>query len=820
MVYFYLKQVDDPVFEGAIPVYVCNEKGVLTENLLRDGSLLSSVSSVVPHPRVVWIPGNNVPVITFDSNVPNLSMFFNLTQYIGIIRNLIARYGSLDDTMKNQVITMFSKQVNSKVAEFIYEVCLAHIGFEDGQSLSYPINIDAGFLAIGDLATVTTKALEKHNSQFKTVFKSMSGLDNVTVYQQTYTDELFIKIPDRSLLLTQDNIKWEHIIPKRSEVCSPYSDQNAYSPEYKSRNVPDYLIADIEGRKENDYLPIQDNERKYYDALADWIKYNIKEEFGSEGNIIDAVSKEYLTELAQRVYSWHWSHNPNIPISFIDEDADGADQTSNEVASKYEFLNTGDISKLDNAVLALEVFLDNASAELGYKVYPEAIVKLARWGKRKGTVLNIDGYSLVFDLATNKTRRDLGSISDYKIRLVDGKQYKFVCWITPSFNAADKAFNKRVYNNVPIGMVLKSFLSADDGSEIDVPVYYSMFDAISMLESGELAIAGLGEPIASDISISILTNDYLANSGDFLQNPFWRSQELKNLCIEFGTSKGDTELNLMSIFDSALMDSNLSSDLEAFAVSSITDLEEKIKAFKIYSKTAALSTGLAGIMFPSIDRAADLISGGTDVITAWKDALSLWKGVRAVFRQSVSQSVVTEPVVIEPQPQPSVQPIRNFADAQPTPQSSIQPQPIQSTVNNTGFNLILEVSPEMTVAKVVAPNGSLIGGYVRDIYSTADGVKKKRYIMLDKISFRAIPEERREKVAVNVFKVLPYMVRDVEAFANGAASEAPVCFCSKEAVRYYVKVLFNVCSAMDSLSSTLLLGESNPLKLKGFIDQI
>ena len=232
--------------------------------------------------------------------------------------------------------------------------------------------------------------------------------------------------------------------------------------------------------------------------MTEWIEYNIKQEFGAEGDIIDEMSKAYLEELADNVYAWHWGHNPNTPVNFVedtvDTDVDSDDKltaadnenVNTSLASRYSFRENSDGRSYDNAVLFLNKFLENASASLGYKVYPEAIVKIARWGSRKAKALAFDGYPYIFDFGTNTVEHNVGQISDYEVTLSNGKQYKAEGVIVAGVTAEAPSLQDGTdYGNEPIGVLLRGLMThKETGRQIGIPVCYSMWDLINLVQIG------------------------------------------------------------------------------------------------------------------------------------------------------------------------------------------------------------------------------------------------------------------------------------------------------------------------------------------------
>lgn len=118
-----------------------------------------------------------------------------------------------------------------------------------------------------------------------------------------------------------------------------------------------------------------------YEALVKWMQGNIAEEYGKsaleaddKNIVLDLNSQGYLNTLLCAIYSWHWSHNPNVP--FYDPENPDEDDDDAETSSKYSYrMKPGEEYTMRmNAYYPLQDFVRDASVALGYKVYAEAVI--------------------------------------------------------------------------------------------------------------------------------------------------------------------------------------------------------------------------------------------------------------------------------------------------------------------------------------------------------------------------------------------------------------------------------------------------------------
>lgn len=816
MVYFCVKTLDDPVFEENVPVFISTSDGKTSEYFFRNPAAFSEISKDVDGVSVIWLQSYNRPVIIFSSKGLNPDNIIDITDVYGVYKQAVAALEKagmtgqpLPPQLIDKIMGVIGKKYNPNEGQLRIKLLEAQRLYECAEPFNFPVHINSGLIEGSeeseDFSVTTRKQIRKHNEQFNTVFKSISDMDNSTLHQNDCTDELFIEIPSASSLLSVEPERYSTLIPNRRLVCTPYTDANAYSPDYKKLVAP-HLFPVIEGDSRNNFLPVQENEKKYQQALTEWIEYNITQEFGGPGDIIDEMSKAYLEELVDNVYAWHWGHNPNIPVNFVEDTVDmDADDTltaadnenvNTSLTSRYSFRETKSGYNYENAVLFLNKFLENASAALSYKVYPEAVVKIARWGSRKAKALAFEGYPYIFDFATNKIEHNVGQISDYEVTLSNGSQYKAAGVIVAGIAAEAPSLKDGTdYSNEPVGVLLRSILThKDTGRQIGIPVCYSMWDLIGLVKSGELSVDGISWDGSSfsynpDILKEVLTvremNAYFeAHASESLQNPFWRSQELKDLCLSFGTEKTDAEQNLMAIYTAVLSNKAYTDEVKAFAIRDIPELKKKVADYTIYSTAAALNVNVGSVLLPVVRCVTELRREGKEWLTAWDEALTEWGGIDSFYVKDV-QPVPDRERDAEVQ----VPTINAFGKTAPAPASAPVP-------DVCAVDIIKEFNHNKQVARILSPDGKLVGAYAKEQHKLPNGKLYKEFILLDMDDLAGIEPSKVVSTGVNILKILPYFIKDLAFIANDRASFMPIRFSSKSSAVYYERIIAGICGKL------------------------
>ena len=609
---------------------------VTTEGILGDPAVFEALKVRGYDVNVAVLPGLKLPVIEL-AGASSGAECRDYTAGYQLIEMQCDKAGSQElpkDTMSG-IKALFQTKLGMSAGEasrFI-AASLAQYGWEHTSASQF-----RGALRIGvnnidyDFREDTLRVLAMLNAAGTSMFRSIDVSENYTRYQKVCTDTLFIELPDR-LSLLDDDVSVLSLLPKRSEVCEPYTDKAAYTPMYKSASgVPKYMYAAIEGSRENNKEEPYGNEELFRTAAVEWTEHNMTEAYGStDSGVIDPLSKTFLQELIDRVYLWHWGHNPNVPSEILDIEPDDTDR----VDSRYVFAEVPGLSdSRPNAILLLNDFLSEAAAAIGYTVYADALVQLARWGDRKGTALVFEGYQYSFNLGTNTKQSAIGNVSEYAKVQVNGCDSSVCAVIVDDTEIADEGYVGYGRWDVPVGIMTVSTLKDPAGSRIAVYTYYSMIDFVRETVLHGLKVDGASweegkgftcEDLEDSFTIKELLESYEAHRDEELQDPFFRSRALKDLYFELkagNTAMPETILGLMS---ARLRSASLGGEIDRCRFSTKEQLYSLLKARQISSVSAAINFNVVASVLPVYRKAQELWKEHTqNGETQTSDLLNVW----------------------------------------------------------------------------------------------------------------------------------------------------------------------------------------------------
>ena len=692
MIYTYNREITEPGFEcsKSIVLYGQAHNGdkletYVTRDILCNSSIFNLFKMEGDKLMVAVLPDLQVPVLIGEGGQ-------DCTPIYTAIRGFFEANGvdTLPDHISRGIVqSLVQSGFDATTAAIIVASCMVQLQYEAETSFSSVINIgpdsfDPAFF------NLTLNVIGKSNTEKVTIFSGITASENATKKQNECTDPLFIKIPDRSEL--QDEfISTLSTIPKRNEVVEPYGvDELPNMILYNGPNsvFPRYKYPLVEGVSANNAVGILENEALYHTCLMEWVQANMRDAFNNDVDVsvsnpnIDAVSQEYLTELVNAIYSWHWGHNPNIPE--INEDYD--EDSDSSIVSKYVFRPTVDEQALlrsgvtdlsasrsyhVNALEILDGFLRDASLVIGYKAYLDAIVKLARWGERKCTALQLEGYPLVFHLGNNTVKTYMGTITDYQIEPVNGFEGEAVCAIYDSSIINDKAYLEKhsyKFNRLlaPIGLYTKKTLKnkeAQGPEKIEVATYYPMLDLVKLALSGDLSLDGIGADLSAGngvlcdeaVTVSKLLYESENSKEESLSDPFYRSTVLQDLYIDLKASVGTDRVrpNQFNILQGRFRSTNLEGDYSRLSFKSKEDLQDKRMSRAILTPGEAIGVCVSSVILPIYvevsARYAKLKESGevslTTILGLYKDVMLEMNYVdEASFMETYTRSVESKGV--------------------------------------------------------------------------------------------------------------------------------------------------------------------------------
>lgn len=720
----------------------------------------------------------------------------------------------------------------------------------------YDANFSVGVDRIdSDFFGTTKRFFDAINAKHDSMFISISNDDNKTLFQEKETDPLFIKLPDNQTLINAiESDTLVELMPKFGEVAIPFSkDSAAYTPFYKEPDsyIPESEYVLIEGDPRNNSLGIQENEQTFYKALDEWCQYCIKQSFGSnikfDDNskvILDQNSQKFLTELINTLYIWYWRHNKNVPasISVLETDDEDSNSNSDTVDSKYEYaVRAGEEGSTTyiNALISLDEFLDRVSIELGYKVYLDAVIKLARWGTRKCTALVFENYPYTFELGTGSSEDNIGHISDYDLVTIgDDSKSKVIEFMFESTNPiVDK---KYLLNNdykqkllaAPVGVAFVSTLRRhSDGKELKAPVYISMIDlvteiytnnsfvGISVDENGKIHCTANVEK-ASDITMGKVISYVKSHSGKDLIDPIAISESLQNVYISLGVPGRDQ--NQFTILENVLSDTELQENIVLSKFNNQNKLMELFDTCQISSYDMAIEFNVANIILPIYLNVSKRVLSGE--VKSFEDLLNVfaeemlkqdYTGESGFLDGSTSKKfsqLVPAALAESYQAKDKVEKVSSFGEVKgenktetqkeiSTNQSSLKDEKEESEkekVKNqqnqsTGpvimdrVSVIKNVNDDAVFAKINDSLGNVVGGgaiQVRKV-ETSKGVSNVTIITLVNLDYLKVLPENKFKYSISAKQLYAQILHSFVAVEMGRSNGVVTYFKDIRTMDYY-----------------------------------
>lgn len=675
--------------------------------------------------------------------------------------------------------------------------------------------------------------ISKKNSSPFTVIKDS---DNVTKKQVTCDDELFIKLPLRDSLL-DESIPIFSYFPKNSDLCEPYGSYELNDmSQYKkgTSGFPSSMYPYVEGVSTNNGHPLYDNEKLFHDALIEWIQFNMKKDAIGEIDIspdnpnLDAVSQNFLEELACWLYTRHWYHNINIPL-YKEEDAEEYESDVN-ITSNYEFRTTEeeqqifsagltsiDSSRLKsariNALNVLKKYLNEASLTIGYRAYVDAIIQLARWGTRKPTEIVLDGYALAFHLGTNEIRPFIGSISNYTCEKVDGYSSRAIEVFYFKNDFDDYEWLQSLgctarHITVPIGLTTESVLknTVDSGAkELKVNNYYSILDIVAafMNGNGDIDIAGIeykdgkfSETLdigMSDINtLTLIDRAIAAEETPKLKSYKEISSALTDLSIEFDASSHISHFNILQSISRI---DPIKGNLERNEFHSKEEFYEKRSKSLIRNAATAIRCNVAKVILPVYAAASikfDTMSNPSfaDVLNCYADA------IREVGYQADDDFMHENPnVTVEKVSETEEKEMQKMSvfDSKQKVEEATKVTEIPTTESvataSTQKGFLYRETPEDGDIYLLVDNASeVVGGYLNQFIGT-NAVEKPVFrhhmLMPDELS----QNDPRIKGKKNVLAVYVLAIKNLYYFNEDREKAIDLFFKDEASMKYYVSLL-------------------------------
>lgn len=661
----------------------------------------------------------------------------------------------------------------------------------------------------------------------------ISAAINVTSFMKTPEDKVFIMLPG------MDDIKLEsYILPEKDEVMVDYPVKQYNEDNYLKFLRSEADLPMIVGNSENNNLPIQENEKEFYDALCALIKYGVEKDYPDmtleqceEAGISSKLVKDYLKELALTVGRFNWNHTGAYPELYEDVDEDG----DVEISEKRYGANAENFLDFRDAGLLLSSFIDRVSSKNIYAP-AEVIIKLLRWGDRKPTTIRVEDFPDEYILNTQMTKAIRLGISDCELALNDGAEYTLVAPLGVNGTFGDMTYLRDlgVHLNVlqyPIGVIChRYFLSKSEDNngrktQIHQTVAMTWIDVIEILKENPNNIKGISfnngqyqiDPLDPELSQSeaqLLPNavnmihTYGSNS-EFIAYTSKRVIALTKALNE--NFKGYSYLECLNKY---MFTKNIVNSLGTFAVTSRAEVEELV--IEGYAVPEILSGRIAGAILPSVVKSLaklqDIVMTGeltftkalnTFAVTEEDEPVDLeLEDVEETKAMSSSINSVADkltklafneeketPHKPETQQAP-VEPVKEQPPIQesPTPTTNEIGKPYQNTgepyVN--GF-MYSDIRDGESLRPLVAGPDFKVVGYLALRKEHINGKEGKVYVFAPTTVENGVKLDKAQNSFL-VTALLKVMLNDFYRISCGAGT--PVCrFTDRKTMLYFIKLL-------------------------------
>jgi hypothetical protein len=298
--------------------------------------------------------------------------------------------------------------------------------------------------------------------------------------------------------------------------------------------VPERDYERIEGYADKNDLPIQDNEKDYFDKLKKFTYKRLSIERGVnqeqfEGVRLSLQMEEYFKDLIGCVIGLNWSHNICVPkndyiksmrltgksVADLSEDeiADkDEDEATDSIVSKYVYETIPGMSEgAMNALMAerpishlgiqLFQFIKTAADMTNnVDIWFEAIIKLLRWGSRKPKCLSFEGYNKIYDLTTNDIYEKTGNVEDYVLgewqdSFGNTVNFRPCMFVMDSTDIQDDALKAKLSGMsmlpIPVALVgMISLVNESQNKKEDLQISVSLVDAVMSLINDNYKVFG------------------------------------------------------------------------------------------------------------------------------------------------------------------------------------------------------------------------------------------------------------------------------------------------------------------------------------------
>lgn len=528
----------------------------------------------------------------------------------------------------------------------------------------------------GENYTRTKELIQKINDSGKTESIYIEG-ENKTLYRKGEEDELFISVPTYTELSIED-VK----LPNPSTIEEPYSKyikskalsttdekvliEKLLSPRYREVSQNIVPLAEIIGSSENNELPIQVSEMRFYNALKSLMDVGIEKE-NPDISLEDCVAmnkgslivKDYITNLILMGALINWSHTGLLPYNLLYDLCESSDSTDDDIDVESSD-STDDSNNQPEGLLGRNEynadFISSSNPRFGdrdlislidacfnkniYSIIDIAI-RMFRFGSQKPTRIPLpdgDWYDLnTFIKSSNSGNFRMTEIEEFE----DGSNLMPIGVVKLTDFISDKSYLKSKHiqeasADIPIGLCCKRQFKSSD---VNQRVFISFIDLIEALDSKEplCKVSGIsiknGEIVVSPEVSSCWSDDttiqlrdvvkQINNSSDSLID-YYQYSGIQDAFME--KNAFDKKTGVLSIVNEYFSESDLSI-LDTFSYSTVEELDNNIETFSQPAKVF-IKANVARFVLPIICKANDRYI--SDTLKGMKPSLeyiiNLYKG--------------------------------------------------------------------------------------------------------------------------------------------------------------------------------------------------
>ena len=310
----------------------------------------------------------------------------------------------VDDDVRAEVKELLGEEwVKEELDDLVYEA-IHCIDMIDGRLFKYRLS-DVNHKDI-------LKEVEIYNESSQGSFIDYTKSKRVLPYQFKFkeTDEVGFNLP-RIVYSTSEEEMAENASRAESLISKRIFNYHPYGPEIGELtylNFSDYDLSRevLFGKEENNDLPLQENEERFYSELIKYIDDNMEQYCELKGldlqyMIDNCIYKKtplevVFKEIVRALVNFNWGHSKFVPVGEFQQindavQSDSGDDEGGETSTDgVDFISTIEDKVSDVTVSYYRSITEFMSRnKVSMYAWAEVIIKLNRWGSRKPNKLTI-----------------------------------------------------------------------------------------------------------------------------------------------------------------------------------------------------------------------------------------------------------------------------------------------------------------------------------------------------------------------------------------------------------------------------------------------